>query len=65
MWANMNNSKPWAVVRLVLGSFQVSTATLAFVLLIRSGVNDFSVGATLFATILTLTSILLFRGKKQ
>lgn len=61
----MIDSKPWAVVRIVLGTLQVTAATTGVILLVRSGVNEFSIGAAVVASILTLTSVLLFRRRRQ
>jgi hypothetical protein len=59
------NSKSWAVVRLGLGTLQIVGATTGAILLLRSGVNTVSVGAAVITGIVTLTSLLLFREKKQ
>lgn len=54
-----------AVARFVLGNAQMFTAATACVLLLQTGVNRWTLGATTVATALTLTSRVLFRAERR
>jgi hypothetical protein len=50
----------WAIVRLVLGQAQMIGAVVSAYLLIRTGMNEFSLGAVVVTCLCTTVSILLF-----
>jgi hypothetical protein len=52
----------WAVVRVVLGTAQVMAATVSAYLLLRTGTNEWSVGALIVTALLVAMSKWLFRG---
>lgn len=54
-----------AGVRLGLGLAQMFMAVFSVVLLIETGLSQFTLIAAGFATVLTLTSRLLFHGKER
>jgi hypothetical protein len=56
-------TRQWAVLRFLLGNAQMFMAVVAIVLLLKSGVNVWSITAVLVASILTVTSRLLFRKR--
>lgn len=55
----------WAIVRLILGLLQIVSSTMAFVLLMNLGTQPIALGTTALACGFTLTSLLLFRGKRR
>jgi hypothetical protein len=52
-----------AVSRIILGLAQMFGATFSAVLLLQTGVNAASLGATAITLILTVLSRVLFRGR--
>ncbi len=65
MCRSKQSEKLWAVVRLILGLLQIFTSSMAFVLLMNLGTHPVAVGATALACGFTLTSLVLFRGKRR
>jgi len=55
----------WAVVRFALGTAQILGVTAALVLLVQTGVNPWSFGATAVTCALTTTSVMLFGSRRQ
>lgn len=53
----------WALVRLSLGFGQIAGATAGLILLLRTGVNRYSVGAVALTGVFTVLSRLLFRRR--
>jgi hypothetical protein len=60
----MDNSRPWAAVRVVLGVVQMTAAAGGVILIAGSGINSLAVTVATSAALLTLTSLLLFRRPK-
>lgn len=60
----MNREQVLAIVRMILGTVQVMGATTGVILLVRTGVNELSVGAVVVTGVFALTSILLFRNRE-
>ena len=58
----MNGRDVW--IRSGLGTAQVMCATIAFVLIMRTGVNEVSLGATLVTILLTAVSRMVY-GKSK
>jgi hypothetical protein len=56
--------KAWAVVRIALGLAQIMAATVTFVLLVQTGVNEWSMGLTAATGLLVLLSKWLFRDSR-
>lgn len=50
-----------AYLRIGLGTVQVMGATVSLILLLRTGINDLSVGAVVLTGLVTVASLLLFR----
>lgn len=50
----------WGAIRFALGMMQMAAATVAAVLLLRTGVTTWSLLAAVTASILTTVSVLLF-----
>ena len=65
MSPSKQSEKVWAIVRLILGLLQIVTSSMAFVLLMNLGTHPVALGAAAVACGFTLTSLLLFRGKRQ
>jgi hypothetical protein len=59
------NKTAWALVRLVLGLAQIMGATAAAYLVLTTGLNELSLGVTLFTCLCTSVSVLLFGGRKD
>jgi hypothetical protein len=57
-----SNERRWAVVRIILGTAQVMAATVSAYLLLRTGTNEWSVGALIVTALLVALSKWLFRG---
>ena len=53
----------WAGIRFGLGLAQMFMATFSVVLLLKSGINRFTLIAAGFTTLLTLASRMLFHGQ--
>jgi hypothetical protein len=53
----------WAVVRITLGQFQMAGAVVSAYLLLRTGLNELSLGAVVFTCLCTTVSVLLFGGR--
>ena len=65
MCRTKQSEKGWAIVRLILGVLQMVTSLMALVLLMNLGTHPVALGAAAGACGFTLTSLLLFRGKRQ
>ncbi len=65
MGHSKQSEKLWAVVRLILGLLQIFTSSMAFVLLMNLGTHPVALGAAAVACGFTLTSLVLFRGKRR
>jgi hypothetical protein len=63
--APTSKEKAWAVLQLILGQAQVMGAVVAIYLLVETGVNALSLGATVVTCLLTTTSVLLFGGRNR
>ena len=59
------SDRRWAAVRLVLGMLQMIGAAFSMGLLVRGGVNAFSLAAATFTTLFTTLSVLLFRNRRR
>lgn len=59
-----SRERRWAFVRLALGTAQIVGATTTLLLLARTGVNAWSLGAAVVACTLTTISVLLFGGRR-
>ena len=59
------SEKLWAIVRLILGYIQMFTSSMALVLVMNLGTHPVALGAAAVACGFTLTSLVLFRGKRQ
>jgi hypothetical protein len=55
----------WQRLRFALGIAQMTGATIAFVLLITNGASRETLYAAILATLLTVTSLLLFGGSRS
>lgn len=55
----------WTVVRVILGLAQMVGASASLILLLLTGVNAWSIGGAVITSIITLTSILLFRSCRE
>lgn len=56
------SERRWAIVRIILGTSQVMAATVSAYLLLRTGANEWSVGALVVTALLVALSKWLFRG---
>ncbi len=59
------NTLFWAVIRLLLGTAQMFGAAVALTLLLRTGINAWSVTATIITTLCTLFSRALFGNRQR
>lgn len=65
MFRLSQSEKLWAIVRLILGLLQMFTSSMALVLVMNLGTHPVALGAVAVACGFTLTSLLLFRGKRR
>jgi hypothetical protein len=61
----MASERTWALVRLLLGCSQIAGATIAFLLLARTGVTALSLAVVVATCTFTTISVLLFGGRKD
>ena len=52
----------WAIARIVLGMGQTFGAVFSFVLIFKTGINQWSLTAAVLTCLLTTVSVLLFGG---
>ena len=65
MERSTRSQKFWAIVRLILGSLQMFTSSMALVLLMNLGTHPVALSAAAAACGFTLTSLWLFRGNRR
>lgn len=53
----------WAVLRIALGSGQMTGAAVAAVLLLTQGVSSAAIAVVVLTSLITMTSVLLFRRR--
>jgi hypothetical protein len=60
-----HGEKAWALVRLLLGTAQMTGATAALYLLLATGLNEITMGTLLLTCVCTSVSVFLFGGRKD